>query len=405
MNTREIAFNILVDVMVYDKFANLSLRELKTDLSEMNQAFVSELVYGTLQNYRYVRACWSRYSKGKTDKKIAVLLDMATYELKFMNSEDYAVLNEVGEIAKSYKNGFALGFVNAVLRQVSQNEFIAESNDIKYSINDWIYKMWISQYGLETADKIIESLNQKAISYLRINTLKTSKENILKDDKFTYINDDCVTYKDNFIRSEYFKDSLVLPQDYHSQRVTVLADVKQNEAVLDLCAAPGTKTAHTAAKMRNTGKIIAVDLYDKRIKITQEGLKKMGVKNTYTLVYDARKISEVLDEESFDTVLVDAPCSGLGVLRHKADIKIRIKPEDLDDLVKLQSEILKEAIKMVKKGGKIVYSTCTLNKKENEKQIEKVLANQQFDLVHEETMFPFIDNADGFYVAILKKKG
>ena len=175
--------------------------------------------------------------------------------------------------------------------------------------------------------------------------------------------------------------------------------------ILDLCAAPGTKTLHMSALLHNTGSITAVDLYPKRAELIKEGALKAGCTNIEVLAFDGREVKQHFPIGSFDAVFVDAPCSGLGVLRHKPEIKRTVTPEGLDAIEMIQRELLDASAEMVKPGGSLIYSTCTLNKKENEKQADRfLLLHPEFEMIKKQTLFPFEDEADGFFMVKLQKK-
>ncbi len=412
MNLRNEAVQILQGIYLNGSFSNLSLRSLGKKYSSENTAYISQLVYGTLKRDLFVRDQWMRYVKKAPSEKLAVLLDCATYELLFMNSPHYAVINEAVEIAKHPSHASQASFVNSILRKVSANglqEVQATSEDerlsLTYSMPLWIVKLWKKQYGEETMLQILESTQRNSRQYLRVNTLKVSVEELLKlDEKFLFYKEDAVTYEGNYIRSKWFQEGYIFPQDYHSQCVSRLTSYTAEDSVLDLCAAPGSKTFHMSALMQNQGSITAVDLYPKRTELIEKGAQKAGCTNIRTLSCDGREIAQYLPQHSFDKVFVDAPCSGLGVLRHKPEIKRSVTPSSLDEIQKIQAELLDAASEMVKEGGELIYSTCTLNTKENEKQAEAFLERHpEYILVKKQTLFPFEDEADGFFMVKLQK--
>ncbi len=411
MKVREKAWEICNGIFLHHDYSNLSLRKLREQFSESDQAFLTQLVYGVIQNDLYLNYLWGQYVERKPEKKTAVLLSLATYELVILKKEDYAVLYEYGEIIKSYKKGNFAGFFNAVLRKLSQTKDYSvhiekeeERLSVEKSIPLWILRLWKAHYGWEMTVAICEDINKEKRQTLRVNTLKTSVEEILKDEKFEWIDHEAVIYHGNYIRSDTFKNGLVFAQDYSSQAVGHFCDFKENDRVLDLCAAPGTKTLHTSALLNNSGEIVAVDLYESRVNLIKEAAIVSGSKNITALTADAREIDRLLQPASFDKVCVDAPCSGLGVLRHKPDIKLSLKAEDLDDLIQLQKEILDKAAQMCKVNGNLIYSTCTLNKKENEKQIENFLKeHDNYKKTDEITRFPTENDQDGFYMVKLER--
>ena len=195
-------------------------------------------------------------------------------------------------------------------------------------------------------------------------------------------------------------------QSQSSQIAVDTLNVRKNSYVLDLCSAPGSKTVQMAMMMDNTGKIVSNELYDFRSELVRQNLNKYQIKNVELTTVDGVYFDNYYQRNSFDYVLLDAPCSGLGTLRHKPEIKITIKPQDIDEIVMLQKKLLISAANMLKPNGYLVYSTCTLNKKENERQIQSFLAERpDYSLVSQRTIFPFEFDSDGFFVAKLWRNG
>ena len=195
-------------------------------------------------------------------------------------------------------------------------------------------------------------------------------------------------------------------QSQSSQIAVDTLNVRKNSYVLDLCSAPGSKTVQMAMMMENTGKIVSNELYDFRSELVRQNLNKYQIRNVELTTVDGVYIDNYYQRNSFDYVLLDAPCSGLGTLRHKPEIKITIKPQDIDEIVMLQKKLLISAANMLKPNGYLVYSTCTLNKKENERQIQSFLAERpDYSLVSQRTIFPFEFDSDGFFVAKLWRNG
>ncbi|MBR0138174.1 MAG: 16S rRNA (cytosine(967)-C(5))-methyltransferase RsmB [Erysipelotrichaceae bacterium] len=404
MNVRETAFICLKEIIVNKQFANIVLQK-DYGLNQKDTALLTQIVYGTLRNYRILRESWIGYVNKKPVQDICILLDSASYQLLFLDKLPvYAIINESVEIAKGINRGAYFKLVNAVLRKVSENGLIKnDSLAVRTSHPDWLVNLWKAHYGEEICEKICEDDQKQGRVSLRVNTLKTTEEELLKDPKFEKGEiDNCVYYADNIIRSEYFEKALVLIQNESSQLpVNVL---KPHGNVLDMCAAPGSKTVQMAMEMNNTGHIVSVDLYPHRVKLIEHNLQKYGITNTKTLAYDATKLAEKYPEESFDCILLDAPCSGLGVLKHKPDIKLNITPESIDEITALQKQLLETAAVLLKKGGEIVYSTCTLDKKENERQISAFLSlHPEFELLQQRTVFPYELDSDGFFYANMRK--
>ena len=397
MKEREIAFNCLCKVLIDKQFSNIVLKNNK-----QVTAFVTQLVYGTLRNYRLCRYAWLKYANSKPNNKVCILLDMACYELLLLNKPSYATVNEIVELAKNYHCD---GFVNAILRKISKEDLNVDDFALKTSHPDWLYNLWVAHYGKEITEKMmLEDLKQAEVT-VRVNTMLTSQEELLKDFNFRKTKtDNCLVYQGNVIESDYFKNNLVIIQSSSSMAAVNMLAPKDNARVLDLCCAPGSKTIQIAMMMHNTGLVVGNELYDFRCNLVRENVKKYQMNNVQIVNFDGREIDIFLPTESFDYCLLDAPCSGLGTLKHKPEIKITTTDKDLDNIVQLQGELLAAGAKMIKTGGIFVYSTCTLNKKENERQIENFIKNnQQFKLLEQKTIFPFDDGNDGFYIAKMVK--
>ncbi|OGS54630.1 MAG: 16S rRNA (cytosine(967)-C(5))-methyltransferase [Firmicutes bacterium GWF2_51_9] len=414
MNARYLAVELIHGVLTKQAYANLSLKQRSDEARPIDRGLITQLVYGTLQNQIYCRNRWKKQVQKEPDALVASLLDMCVYQLMFLDKvPDYAVLDEAQSILRQKHRGSATGLINAVLRRIIEegkididHEDELERVALNTSLPTWILKMWVKQYGKEDALKCAYSLIQNVQTSIKVNPLKSSKEEMLEDSRFSpgKLVEDALRYQGNFLESEWFKDGKGILQDEASQMVVSWVGAKPGMEILDLCAAPGTKTAGMAFDMRDTGRIVALDLHEHRVRLIQEGMLKLGVTIVEPFACDSRDCASVLQDRRFDSVLADVPCSGLGVLRRKPDIKARIRPSDLDDLQLLQRQLLEEAGRRVKAGGTLVYSTCTLNKKENQTQVESFLKNnEEFVLVRERTIFPFEQETDGFYIAQMQR--
>ena len=407
MNARKYIITIFKQVIYEDGFASLLLRKNREMFSEEDNAFISETVYGTLRNYYLIEKQWQSLVTNKVRRDTALILDMSIYHLFFLDKiPNYAVIHEAVELSEKRDKAF----VNALLRKISQRGLIQSSEDTLNALSEntshplWILQLWNAHYGYEITKRLAEFNQTRSIVYGRINTLKCTKEMLEKDDKVHFVNDEVFTYDGILTNSDYFKKGEVIIQDLSSSLIPKVLDVSRNMTVLDACSAPGTKTQEIAMFMQNEGEIIAQDIYEKRVQLIDHLMLKTGVTIVKTKVQD----SSVLNEEyinKFDRVLLDAPCSGLGDLRHKPEIRFHLKPDNIDELTSLQKKLLEVNGQYVKEGGILVYSTCTLNKKENEKQIQTFLKNHsEYELIEEKTLFPYIENSDGFYYAKMRRK-
>lgn len=414
MKAREKAYNLLCEIILNKQYSNLILRKELNDFDEQDKRFITNIVYGTMQNYLYVRYLWENYVEKSIAKDIAILMDMSIYQIEFMDKvPTYAVVNEAVEIASQLHKGKYKSMVNAMLRRFMREEKRVITGDdltqlsILTSHPLWLVKMWNKQYGYEVTKKICYDNQEVPTLACRVNTLKSSKSELLINKKFRegYLSKDALLYEGgNIANTKEFLEGLITIQDESSQCVALMVDPKENERVLDVCAAPGTKTTHMAQLMKNTGEIIACDIHEHRVELIHNSMKRMGLNCIHPQQLDGTLAHESFEAESFDRILVDAPCSGYGVLKRKNDIKVHMEPSDMDEIIPLQASILESVSSLVKKEGILVYSTCTLNKKENEKQVEKFLKNhEEYTLLEMRTIFPYEYHSDGFFMAKFKK--
>lgn len=396
---RKWLWKALDEVVNKEVYSNLYLRNHFHEVSERDRALATRIFYGTIQNYRYCRACWSKFVKNKVNDKMDVLLTMSTYQLLFLDKvPSYAIVNDAVNIAKKINVKYA-GLTNAVLHKVKHIE--TKDVALKYSLPDWLYKMWVSQYGQEQALIMAKASVNILPLYVRRNVLKTEVEDF-SSSEFICVKDPLYIYTQNdYFHHPYYQKGYMSAQDEGSFAIAKFVDPKENERILDCCAAPGTKTMAMAEMMYNKGHIDSFDLHAHRKDLIESDAKRLGIDIVHAGVQDATKFkSSVL----YDRILCDVPCSGYGVLSRKPDIKLRMLPEDMDTLIPLQYAILNNVCQYVKKGGIIVYSTCTMNKKENEKQIQRFLKeHDMFSLVDEVNIFSD-SKQDGFYMAKLVRK-
>ena len=396
---RKWLWKALDEVVNKEVYSNLYLRNHLHEVNEKDRALATRIFYGTIQNYRYCRACWSKFVKNKVNDKMDVLLTMSTYQLLFLDKvPSYAIVNDAVNIAKKINVKYA-GLTNAVLHKVKHIE--TKDVALKYSLPDWLYKMWVSQYGQEQALIMAKASVNILPLYVRRNLLKTTMEDF-SSSEFICVKDPLYIYTQNdYFHHPYYQKGYMSAQDEGSFAIANFVDPKENERILDCCAAPGTKTMAMAEMMHNKGHIDSFDLHAHRKDLIESDAKRLGIDIVHAGVQDATKFkSSVL----YDRILCDVPCSGYGVLSRKPDIKLRMLPEDMDTLIPLQYAILNNVCQYVKKGGIIVYSTCTMNKKENEKQIQRFLKeHDMFSLVDEVNIFSD-SKQDGFYMAKLVRK-
>lgn len=410
------AYRILNQYFEDESFLNIALNEelKKSELKREDKDLCTTIVYGTIQNLLFIQYQLQPYIKGKrVKKKIKTLLYMSLYQLIYLDKiPDYAVINEAVNIAK--KQGYQTSkFVNAVLRNFIRNERRSledldelERISIETSHPLWMVKMFNKQYGLEKTKKICLEDNTPPTRSGRVNTLKASKEELLKEGCFkegTLSKDALLYNKGNLALTSYFKEGKVTIQDESSQLVARLLDPQKTDYVLDMCSAPGSKTTHLSALMENQGKIEAYDLYEHKVKLVEYDLRRLGVKNVHIQAGDSTKLKEVYSEKTFDRILLDAPCSGFGVLKRKPEIKYH-DSSVMDGLVSLQALLLENAYYLLKNDGTMVYSTCTINKKENELMIQKFIEKHpDMEVIKQRTILNYEYHTDGFFMCKMKK--
>ena len=437
INPREICLKILYKINQDSAYSNIVLdQELKKyDLEQRDLKFITQIVYGVV-TYKitldYIISKHSKIKLKKISEYVLNILRMGIYQSIYMDKiPKHAIVNESVNLAKKYSNKGASGFVNALLKNIDKQELenIKFENDveqisIKTSHPIWLVEKLLEEYDIEDVNKICEYNNIEAPICVRINNMKTNEIDLIEklkelkiecektDIKSSYI----VSGLSNISNNELFKQGYFTIQDSAATLVVNVLAPKENENILDMCSSPGGKTTHIAELMNNTGKITACDIYSNRLNLVNDNAKRLGITNIQTKENDGTILNnEFIDK--FDKVLVDAPCSGIGVIRRKVDIKYQRNKEDFDELSKIQKMILNNASKYVKKDGILVYSTCTILKQENENVIENFLKeNDNFELIDISNniennqskdeyikTLPHKNNVDGFFIAKLKR--
>ena len=392
------AYNVLSDVEFRDRHAHLVLKE--KELDPKSQAFVSALVYTVLQHSLFLDYQFQDLVDAKLPKEVALVIKMACAQyFKMDDVPDYALVNEYVELSKTIGKKRYSGVVNAVLKKVIKRGLrpIEETGlkraSIEYSMPLWILNLLSKQYDEKFAIDYAIYCQEIKPSYVRINTLKDYPLDMSYFEEYN----NALIAKSELFRSDYLENGVVLIQDINSQKVVPFMNLEDNLEVLDCCCGPGTKTSHIAALMNNTGHIDGVELHQSRADKTSELMERVGATNTTIITSD---VLEYQTDKKYDRILLDAPCSGLGVLSHKHDLRYHIKPEDLDALILLQADMLDHVATLLEVDGILVYATCTLNRKENEKQVEAFLArNSNYELLESELCNPMETLGDGFYIA------
>ncbi len=420
MDVRKLSLEAVEKIIDKKAFANIVVNEYlnKFEFSQADKALFTNIVYGTIQNLLTIDYYLAPFYNAKKTKNWAkYLLYISAYQLVYLDIPEYAVVNEAVAIA-NVKDHYIGSFVNGVLRKFLREPLrsfdgLDDINylSIKYSHPAWLVACFLKDYDYETTEKILIENSKVRDCAIRINTLKASREEIMDELRqrgigFSEpeITENGLVVFQNMSKSDLFLSGEITIQDISSQMVAEVVNPRKGSTILDLCSAPGGKAAHMAAIMENTGKILACDIYSHRIKLMEKGFNRLGVKNVKCQLIDARKVSDYLQEESVDYVLADVPCSGLGVLSHKVDLKYRLDMKSIEEIIYLQEEILSSTCQLVKINGYYIYSTCTLNKDENERQIEKFLQkNPNFEIVKEKKIMPFDYQTDGFYICKMRR--
>ena len=356
-------------------------------LSPKEKAFMTEIFYGVIRNKKFLDYIIERYTKDIRKEWIRNLLRISIYQITFMNSDDKGVVWEATELAKKYSVAISK-FINGTLRNYLRNKdselkrLDDEKNyEVLYSIPRWFYDTLEKQYGNDNLKQAITSLKKIPYLSVRVNKLKYSEEEFeefLKEKDIQIIKKvDTVYYVNSglIINSEEFKTGKIIAQDASSYLAAKNLGVIPNELVLDICAAPGGKTAVLAEEMKNSGEVIAIDIHQHKIKLIDTNMKKLGIDIVKAIVMDARNVNK--QGRKFDKILVDVPCSGYGVIRKKPEILYSKNRENIEELAKLQLEILNSAADILKDGGELIYSTCTITDKENTNNIKKFLEERK----------------------------
>ena len=422
MNSREFVFKTLLKLFKSEAYSNILLNnELnKQNFTDADKSFITACFYGVIEKkitLDYELSIYLKQPLKKLRPEVLCVLRLGAYQILFMDRiPDSAAINESVKLVKKNKCAFASGLVNAVLRKVSSNGLLLpEKSDenflsVKYSVPDLIINLWIEDYGLENALGILDSLSHKPKTVVRVNTLlcdassladKLSEEGV-KVSVNELISDSLIIEKSGALSElECFKQGLFHVEDTAAQIAALSLQAKEGERVLDCCAAPGGKSFTVAEQMKN-GTIISCDLYENRVNLIKKGAKRLKIDFIKAVVSDASVFNKELGE--FDKILCDVPCSGLGIIRRKPEIRYKTQ-EDIKNSSQLQSKILNNSFKYLKQGGKLIYSTCTLNKKENEEVVSGfVKAHSDAKLNFQKTFFPHIDKTDGFFIAEIIKK-
>lgn len=443
MNSRELVLEILLDIENNKTYSNIGINKYlnRYDMKK-DENFIRQLVYGVLENKTYLDYIIRKKSSIRLKKihsTILMILRIGAYQICFLdNIPDSAAVNESVELVKYKKLLKSTGFVNGILRNISREKeklMIVETKSkpeylsIKYSHPRWMVEKWIEDYGYEFTENLLKANNREAKLNIRTNILKISREALMKEldkegfkvEKTKYSNQGIIILNPRRITDlKLFKEGYFTIQDESSMLVSEILSPMEGKTVLDIASAPGGKATHLGELMDNKGVIIARDIYEHRIKLIDENSKRLGINIIQSELYDGKKLDENLINK-IDYCLLDAPCSALGNIRRSPEIKWNKTEEDIYDIINLQKELLTISSKYIKKGGSLIYSTCTVNKDENIGQIRRFLKeNKNFTLkeINLDTLdeklfknklngyleiYPNVHGMDGFFIAKLEK--
>lgn len=442
---REASLKILYNVYSKGAYSNIALNKhfKGTDLSVQDRAFATELVYGVIKwqlTLDYIIERFSNIKLKRISPWILNILRLGVYQLIYTDKVPIsAACNESVNLSKRYGHKSSSGYVNAVLRNVAANRNNIEYPDpdkdyilylsVKYSHPIWLVRYWSSLYGKSFTEEMLKSNNSIPELTIRVNSLKISNDELaselkqegLKTSKGKYMDDALILNGTVSIADlEAYKKGYFVVQDESSMLAVKVLDPKPGEVIADPCSAPGGKSTYIAQLTFDAANVIARDIHPHKIKLVNDIAGLLGLNSIHAEVFDSVNIDERLIDKA-DRVIVDAPCSGLGIIRRKADIKWTRKPEDIKALNELQYKILDNSARYVKRGGVLLYSTCTIFEDENQGIVEKFLhMHPEFkvdditDLLPKSLnsaitkqgyvqLFPHIHNIDGFFIARLKK--
>ncbi|HHV96081.1 MAG TPA: 16S rRNA (cytosine(967)-C(5))-methyltransferase RsmB [Clostridiaceae bacterium] len=410
---RETALKILYDINEKGAYSNITINKYleKSQFREIDKNFITGLVYGTIKwqkSIDYVITQFSKIPMKKLSPWILSILRLGIYQILYTDKIPVsAACNESVKLAQKYGHKASSGYVNGILRNISRNKDnivypdknknLVEYLAIKYSFQEWMVKRWLDIYGEVFTENILKNSNENPDFCISVNTLKISTEAFQKKLKEKGIESYRSKYIDNSLiisnpsgitDSELFRDGYFHVQDQASMLVSRVLDPKPGELVIDVCSAPGGKTANIVQLMGNQGAVIARDIHPHKVKLVSDTANRLGLKIVKTELHDAT-ITDPSYIRKVDRVLVDAPCTGLGIIRRKPDIKWSRTEKDAEELSELQLKILTASSKYVKENGVLVYSTCTIEPLENIEVVNKFLTlDNNFKLEGFENLLP-----------------
>ena len=421
---RKTAYLSLVDVESKKAYSNLAINHQVIINKPNSQGFVRELVYGVLENKLLLDHYIDQLvinGIGSLKTPELTIIRMGIYQLGYMDSvPEYAAVNESVVLAKKYcrsKSGLVNGVLREYLSRKLQLKLPDRSEDevaymsVKYSYAPWIVELWLDHYSTDFVEELMKAGNVTPPMTVRLNWLKVMKPDLIKklEAKHFQVEEGRICQNalnikgSRLLDTELYKLGMFTPQDESSMLVAEKLDPKHGETVMDVCAAPGGKTTAIAERMNNTGRIIASDIYRRKLDLIDKEARRLGITNIETRSWDATRVDSSMIQKA-DRVLVDAPCSGLGVVRRKPEIKYKELTEEMELLPKKQLAILSASSGYVKPGGRLVYSTCTVNPRENERVVEAFLKkNPAFSKIERTLLLPNVNGTDGFFICVMER--
>ena len=430
-SVRALSLEAIEAVFKDGAFSNLKINEVlnRETLSATDRGLLTVLVYGTIQHKLTLDYYLKPFIKTKIKGWVRRLLWMSLYQFIYMDKiPTHAIINEAVVLAKKRGGQQTGNTVNAILRRVTTEDLLdvtAIKDDIKrlsiqYSMPLWIVKHWKTHFGVEITEEILKAMQTPVSQTVRVNRTKLSVDSAvhyLESEGYTVNKDahidECLHVSNGpIIASALFKEGKISIQDKSSMFVAKILNPERQDGVLDCCSAPGGKACHVAELLENTGHVDATDIHAHKIALIEQNIKKLALKNISASVHDA----STPYTKKYDKIIVDAPCSGLGVLRHKPEIKYMMSEAQVASLVDVQLKILENVTQSLKEGGTLVYSTCTIEQMENENVIYTFLkAHPDFEFepfnnpvngnkTHTLQLLPQDLNTDGFFITKIKRK-
>lgn len=433
INARSLAYEVLFTIIQEDGYSNITLNKYfnQYKVEEQDKRFISEVVYGTIKNKLYLEHILKSYSKGRVKPKVKIILLMSIYQLLYMDkTPNFSIIDEAVKLSKKIAGNITGKFVNGILRNIERN---AKNLELKYkneteqfcvenSCPKELFDILNKQFGKEKAQSIVVSFNQKSKNSIRYNPLKTTKSDLIEKlgsavSESEICKDSLILNKLN-IDNSLFSNGYYIIQDEASALVasSIGLPVDKEYKILDTCAAPGGKSLHIASKYFNSS-LVSCDKYIHKLKLIEDNTAKLGISNIEIKEQDAT-INNSSFNDKFDIVICDVPCSGIGVIKNKPEIKYKITNSHVEEISKLQYQILNNSKKYVKNDGILMYSTCTIDKRENIENINKFLKeNKNFRLENISLnnsivkarkngvleILPDEYSCDGFFIAKLRK--